>query len=593
MTEFRRWIGLGALALLGLGCSCSCDEAGDDDSAAVALAEMCWMLQDEHFGDGLRGCADPDCADQPMCQVSWASDLTAGIASVEVVPEAEQGSVYLFSGAAGPWIDLDGDGVADTVITVSCLDTVQHDLCADDVQMQFGQFFVSGADFVEQPFMSYPMGDALLFSLLEEDDIPDSATICAGTTAALDMDGDGVRDLVATHPYPDRERTVQLWWGGADAAMPRDPDAQYDHGRACAVAVAAGDLDGDGREDLAMLNGPAVSGYIGLELGGDRAHTLTAEAAHVAIAVGGSSPTDVHLVERAGDFVGDDMDDLVVVMRCSSDEFGGEITSGICYSGTDILVAVFAGRTSWPASLTLEDADVAFAFPTGEFFNASQGHVAAAGDVNGDGFRDLVYVNEEVNLLCVDPSFEHVRGVGWVFPGTGEGWTRDGLPDARFLLSASFEEGERSDFGHYVHVADLDSDGMAEIVVSDGSSPPYAEMAEHFGLPYGDTGTDGLEISFHIFRGSPELLGEPGSWAYPSHIVLEGEENMIELVPENHLSLSVVRGRLDTGTDFDGDGAADWVNRNMTFYVAQAEPVLPNDRTVVDILSGAALLEGF
>jgi len=526
-----------------------------------------------------------------MCQVSWVSDMTAGIASVEVVPAAEEGYVYVFSGAAGPWLDLDGDGLADTVTTVSCLDTVAHDLCADDVQMQFGQFFVSGAELAEQPFASYPMADALLFSLLDEDDIADAPTKCAGTTAALDMDGDGAQDLVVTHPYPDRERTVQLWWGGTDAAMPRDPDAWYDHGRACAVAVAAGDLDGDGREDLAMLNGPAVSGYIGLELGGDRAHNLTAKAAHVAIAVGGSSPTHVHLVERAGDFVGDELDDLVVVMRCSSDEFGGEVTSGICNSGTDVLVVVFAGRTSWPEALTLEDADVAFAFPTGEVYNAYQGHVAAAGDVDGDGRADLVYVNDDVKLMYVDLVFtQYQEGAGWIFPGTDAGWTPDGLPDARYLLSASYED--RCGFGGMVHVQDLDGDGVDDVVVGDGQSAPYASMADAFGLSYGDDSGLGLEIMYHVFKGSNSLVGEPGSWAFPRHIVLEGEERLISAAPDNLLS-PTAGSSIYISTDFDGDGVADWVNNNITFYVADVEPLLPNDRTVVDILNGAALLEGF
>jgi hypothetical protein len=287
-----------------------------------------------------------------------------------------------------------------------------------------------------------------------------------GTALATgDFDGDGLDDLAIGIAHEDDRATddgnVIVLYGARDARGTRTERLAQEAGAAEAgdrfgAALAAGDFDGDGVDDLAV-------GVAGED---DRA----ADDGNVVVFRGGPGGLLVATPERlrqqgaaaaeagdrfgaalaAGDFNGDGVDDLAVGVPGEDDR-----------AADDGNVIVLYGRASGlgaAASVRLEQQTTG-AGATGEAGDGF-GTTLAAGDFDGDGIRDLAVGVPAEDARAVDD------GLAIVFYGSAAG-----------LLPARCERlgqqtpgvgalGESGDgFAAVLAAADFDADGVDDLAV--------------------------------------------------------------------------------------------------------------------------------
>ena len=253
--------------------------------------------------------------------------------------------------------DIDGDGFADILVAAS------NELGG------LGGFYVyqGGADGID-------LGSELRLRELEDSYGTDHVAVAG----AGDVDGDGYDDVVLgdwmAEPGLVHAGAIFVYWGGPDSLSPDSvqrvvaSDKEMSDKLGCSVA-GAGDLDGDGYADLIVgATGVADEGaayaYYGSASGvdGSREDKLEVDGLDSSTSFGNS-------VAGAGDTDGDGLSDVVVGAMNS---YG----SAFVYSGT--------GRgIEWTPQAELEASD-GFA---GDAFADS---VDGAGDVDGDGYDDVV-----------------------------------------------------------------------------------------------------------------------------------------------------------------------------------------------------------
>ncbi|HEV3001706.1 MAG TPA: hypothetical protein VGW75_13275 [Solirubrobacteraceae bacterium] len=277
------------------------------------------------------------------------------------------------------------------------------------------------------------------------------------------------------------------------------------------LVAALGDVDGDGRADVAVWD--EVGGEVRVVLGGERVPGLRG------FRLAGVEDNGTRAVAAAGDVTGDGLADVAV-------DFSGR-------SG----VAVVPGAR--------EPRDVDVRRPEQRAITVvgpGVGYAAAAGDVNGDGTGDLV-------VAAIGDFEDDEPPHAWVVFG-GEGLR--GRVDVRRLGAGGFRIQGRPDDGLAVYSAaaagDVDGDGLGDVVL---------------GMPLAGLG-----------RGEDEMAGrellEASGAAYVVYgrretttvdVAAPGAATRIEGRPAGYLGL-VVAG----AGDVDGDGLGD---------VAVSAPIRP------------------
>lgn len=367
--------------------------------------------------------------------------------------------------------DLNGDGKPDLVVTNESSDTVSVLLGLGDGTfgpavnwvVANGPVAVSVADFNGDGIPDLAIACSESAALVILPGLPGASfpvpfNYIAGpssnlvvTVAAADFNGDGKPDLVGFSPLS-AATTVSLLFGVGDGTF--QPALSVGVG-AAPIGVAAGDLNGDGKADLAVIT--KASSSVSVLLGnGDG--TFAAAVTYGA----GSVPSGIAL----GDFNKDGIPDICVVsvfgisvlLGNGDGTFQSVISTPVPFSGvpdSQLVVADLNGDgipdviaidpTAFAAVVLLGNGDGTFRLgsrlQTGSLLAA-----IAVGDLNGDGKPDLVVINQSLS------------GTYSIFLGNGDG---------TFQAPVTYQLRAFPDSMSSVVVGDFDGDGKLDIAIAD------------------------------------------------------------------------------------------------------------------------------
>lgn len=297
--------------------------------------------------------------------------------------------------------------------------------------------------------------------------VPPSVTLEANTPGAAygssvnsagDVNGDGYADAIIGAPFNGAGRAY-LYLGGA-GGLSTVPANTLSGGSQFGASVAtAGDVDHDGYADV-IIGAPASGeAYV---FRGSAAGLIAAP--HIVLSEPPASGLFGCSVSTAGDVNGDGYSDVIVGARLASN---GQVSEGLAYvylgSSTGVVVP-------YQRRLEVNQADADFGVS-----------VSGAGDVNGDGYFDVVVGADLWESGQTD------EGAAFLFHGSGAGT----VAGVSTTLQRNVTDGR---MGRSVAEAgDVNGDGYADIVV---------------GMPLGEnpagTPDEGLVC---VYRGSNTGIG--------------------------------------------------------------------------------------
>ena len=387
-----------------------------------------------------------------------STGLTTGPANWTAEGDQANAQLGYSVGTAG---DVNGDGYADVIVGVPSYDGGQADEGRAYVYYGSSAGLSTIADW-----------------MIEGDCIFASVGISVGT--AGDVNGDGYADVVVGALWYDGsqqyEGRVYVYYGSSKGLITGPADWTAEGGQADAQfgwsAGTAGDVNGDGYSDVIIgspgySNGEAAEGrafvYYGSSLGLTTGPAdWTAESDQVNAQFGIS-------VGTAGDVNGDGYSDVIIGAYWYDN---GETDEGRVY----VYYGSSTGLTPGPADWVAEgDQD-------GSGFGVS---VGTAGDVNGDGYSDVI-----VGAWYYDGDQED-EGRVFVYHGSAAG-----LSTTADWSVESDQAGAR--LGSSVGTAgDVNGDGYADVIV---------------GVPYYANGQTDEGRAYVYFGGSGGLTAGPADW---------------------------------------------------------------------------------
>ena len=311
--------------------------------------------------------------------------------------------------------DINGDGIDDLIIGASRADKYEQD-AAGETYVIFGGVGVGAGGTLELSSLNGSNG--FVYNGVDSNDRSGSSVSSAG-----DINGDGIGDLII----------------GASLA---NPNGQYSAGESYVVYGAVG-IGSGGTLELSSLNG--TNGFVcnGIDVN-DRS----------GISVSG-----------AGDVNGDGIGDLII------GAFGAD-PNGRTSSGESYVVfgaaGIGAGGTLELSSLNGTNGFVCNGIDAWDYSGAS---VSSAGDVNGDGFDDLI-----IGAKFSDPNEQNNAGESYVvFGGVGVG-----AGGSLELSSLNGMNGfvcngiDRNDFSSepVSSAGDVNSDGFDDIIIGAHNASP-------------------------------------------------------------------------------------------------------------------------
>src|SRR5262245_1264478 len=378
-------------------------------------------------------------------------------------------------------------------------------------------------------------------------------------STAGDVNGDGFSDLVAMGSGPGSEPYFHLFLGGATGFTPAGGYPRIIFGPGHVIVNAAGDLNGDGFDDVVVGSSGSSSGQIkvfyGNASGLDTTSTFT---------VSSSVHTYGQAVGAAGDVNGDGYADLIV--GAPEAEGTGAACSGGSFLGVG-RVDVYYGSASGLNASNVWTLLGCMWTNTGGQLGAG---VGTAGDVNGDGFDDIVVG------APLDRSSGPIRGAIWVIYGSASGLPVGANGFGTLTGASKRQPGtDPTGFGFTVITAgDVDGDGYADVAAGASGDDTFGADA---GLVRvyrgGSTGLTGGEY-WTLHGSAPGAF--LGAWLAPAGDVngdglpdlLVGEANQVLIAQSSGTAtpsmlppiavVSTQRG-IATAGDLDGDGLSEVV----------------------------------
>lgn len=344
---------------------------------------------------------------------------TTGPAGAATASALSASAVSAATAGSGPGGDFNGDGYRD--IAVGVPDGTDGYTNAGWVAVVYGTS--AGIDPAKRKILTQ--------SGSVNPGSPEGRDQFGAAFSVADFDGDGYSDLAVGAPgeaySPNADQgSVTMYWGGpgglgTSAAMIKDPVAK--DGNEFGGALTTGDFDGDGHTDLAAYNG--LLSTVSVLKGPFTRSGAWTSAATVTLPTSSQYATGFL---SAGNVSGDAADDLVVQYRALR---GG--TQSAWYfegsaSGTGLVRKAMLPHT----------------------------HTSAIGDVDGDGYDDIVVADAYESLALGG-------GLCLLYGGTDGPTAPVPLTQNSPGVPGASESGDR--FGASLSVADVTGDGYADVAV--------------------------------------------------------------------------------------------------------------------------------
>ncbi len=448
--------------------------------------------------------------------------------------------------------DVNGDGYSDVIVGAPLYDDPNTDEGAALVFLGSASGVANGS-----PIDAY--------ARFESDQT--GAQLGTSVASAGDVNGDGRSDVIVGTPSYDGAVTDEgaafvflSEPSGLASGSPSSASAtiRSNNGNAQlgASVASAGDVNGDGYGDV-------IVGAPGFASGSGRAAIFRGSAAGI---VGGTiaaastqltcSQANAHFgasVAGAGDIDGDGFDDVIVGAP------GFNIGAAFIYAGSA------APASNVPFSLATTELDSA---DSDLQFGAS---VAGAGDVNGDGFGDVIIGGATLPLA---------KGRAFLFAGRPGGIpTEPGIPETAMATFDSDLTSAR--FGASVASAgDVNGDGFADLILG---APTYdsPEVDEGMAFLYYGGGRTNRPVLARQRRGDGS--GTPvQSW----NDALRGDGFVVQLTGTNPAGRGRVRAQAEAcpaGVAFGGGACVSAISP-IFIAVTQAAPAAALSVTVAGLL---------
>ncbi|MFC1705934.1 helix-hairpin-helix domain-containing protein [Planctomycetota bacterium] len=280
-------------------------------------------------------------------------------------------------------------------------------------------------------------------------------------TLVRDFNGDGLSDfIVGASSAASGMGQAYVFYGpgnlsGTTPAANADVVLTGEGGWFGSPAADAGDVNGDGYPDLIVGAGACAKAYIFF---GSDSPPQTMAASNANVTLTGATGSYFGLTAAgAGDVNGDGYTDVIVGAQ------GAAANLGEAY--------VFFGQASLPATIDASNAEVTMTGQGGRFGTS----VAGAGDVNGDGYADVIV--GAPRAASVDSGAEN--GDAYIFFGSASPQAAIPIASADVTLRGSDRYGYKG--GTVASAGDLNGDGYSDVVVGMTESENPHLVCVYFG----------------------------------------------------------------------------------------------------------------
>jgi hypothetical protein len=444
----------------GLGTSAAWTAASDQDSALFGFSvASAGDVNGDGYSDVVVGADSYDHGETDEGRVFVYLGGVSGLATGAAwTAESDQAGASLGASVASAG-DVNGDGFSDLVAGA--------------------RRYNNGATVVSAAFVYLGRENGLEASATWMAELVQGGPgILPSVASAGDVNGDGFGDVVLGAPRYSNGTTGEggafVYHGSVNGLEP-DPAWTAESNQSSAYfgtsVASAGDVNGDGYGDVVVGapnydNGETDEGRAFVYLGSMNGLSLTADWTVESDRLGGNYAGSV---ASAGDVNGDGYGDVVVGAYSQNNDEG---VASVYFGGGAGLASVAA----W--TVEQDQADAVFG-----------GSVASAGDVNGDGFGDVVVGANDYDHGSLD------EGAAFVYLGSGSG-----LGTSEAWRTESESESDRNvDFGVSVASAgDVNGDGYGDVVV---------------GAPNNGDSDEGAAF---MYLGSADGLSPSAAWAVES-----------------------------------------------------------------------------